>query len=104
MTKTVRRTFASGLAVGLCHGPNYQQPKRPRETKWEQGTEETRRKLYPCTTLVAKTISFHCYGGGRGGDDLSGEGFVAACGSRELRISSGRLLPCWSEALVRPLL
>lgn len=56
-------------------------------------------KPYPSTTLIAKTISFHCYGGG---GDLSDDDFVAACSSRDLRIGSRRLLPCWSEALVRP--
>jgi hypothetical protein len=64
------------------------------------GAENRGNEKHPSTTLIAKTISFHCYGGG--GGDLSDEDFVAACSSRDLRIGSRRLLPCWSEALVRP--
>jgi len=51
MTNTVRRTFESptisSWAVGLGLGPNYQQPKRPRERKREQKTEETKNLTRP---------------------------------------------------------
>ena len=89
--------------LGLVLGPNYHQhPKRPKETR--RSRKQRKRETLPVHhshSEEPKTISFHCYGGG---GDLSGEGFVASCGSRDLRIGIRCLLPCWSEALVRPLL
>jgi len=66
ITNTVRRTFESPTiscwAVGLGLGLNHQQPKRPRERKREQKTEEPRnltrpllshRRPYPSTAMAA---------------------------------------------------